>query len=349
MQHDQAGWSLRFRNRSADKLAPGVGVGEAQVQGDLDHPPIIITGARWKTLVRAALALVWVLLVAAFIGEKLALPMLAAALVGTALLLALGAVVFELLRPNRLEISPAGLTCRVYWRTHRYGWNDVVEFVPIKRRLLSYVGLNFSPDYPKRRGRRRFAAEAMGAEASLPLGWTLDATALAGLLTAARARWVTGAPAPAAPPAPSAGGWLNGGRMSRATFWKAQLFWLVAGVIAGLGTSLALRRPEGAIAGLILATRVQLTGRLHDIGWSGWWSVVVWFAQLAAFFGGFVLFLAVPAADPAAGLLLAFGGAGLIHLAVVLLVGLAPGTAGPNRFGPVPGTPSDGVRASVFE
>jgi uncharacterized membrane protein YhaH (DUF805 family) len=102
------------------------------------------------------------------------------------------------------------------------------------------------------------------------------------------------------------------GRVSRRTFWlHGVLALLVVGVlanavmdIAGITTDNTDRLVNLLLVWPLLAISAK---RAHDFGWSGWW----------------VLLHFVPVVG---------------SLAMILILGIVPGTRGPNRFGPDPFT-----------
>jgi uncharacterized membrane protein YhaH (DUF805 family) len=141
------------------------------------------------------------------------------------------------------------------------------------------------------------------------------------------------------------------GRIGRKDFWIGVLILFVAWTIAPVFHLLA-----PVIWVLLLYPWVCVFAkRLHDFGRSGWLILLPVAAgavavTLGLVFGGIaglgaLWSLAFGWADPGAWALV-FGGlgvmagfvalAGVVKLVFVLWVGLSPGQAGPNRFGPPP-------------
>ena len=113
------------------------------------------------------------------------------------------------------------------------------------------------------------------------------------------------------------------GRFSYNLFFFVPLF--LASMV--LGFFLA-RNPESAlvvfVAFLLLTLWpmfVMTTKRLHDVGFSGWWLLVIWGATL-----GLKLLLV------RYGLIYGY----LVTVVVAVLFMSWPGTNGPNRYGPKP-------------
>jgi uncharacterized membrane protein YhaH (DUF805 family) len=115
-------------------------------------------------------------------------------------------------------------------------------------------------------------------------------------------------------------GWLRvSGRISRQQFWQGYVWPLAALFILGamldealFTAGMAMPDPDGGLV-TSFAALIGLIGmvaafvrRLHDIGVSGGWVVLI---------------VGIPAVGP---------------LLAVLLLGILPGAAGSNRFGPRP-------------
>jgi uncharacterized membrane protein YhaH (DUF805 family) len=114
--------------------------------------------------------------------------------------------------------------------------------------------------------------------------------------------------------------WLAG-RSSRKEY-AISVALVVGGTIAlsyvysGLGT--------GGLVGAILVFQIR---RFHDLGRTGWFAVLLQLAMLAA--GVACIALLGEVTGSIVG--------GLINIAGVVALGLAPGQSGDNRFGPPPG------------
>lgn len=136
------------------------------------------------------------------------------------------------------------------------------------------------------------------------------------------------------------------GRIRRQHFWIGWLICLGIGVVLGwipfFGTllSIALIWPNTAIT----------VKRLHDMGHSGWLTVIPWITGIAAIVGMFITVGMAALAngtdwsseDPAVAFAIlapAFGifaVAALVQLGFLLWVGFSEGQRGDNRFGPNP-------------
>jgi uncharacterized membrane protein YhaH (DUF805 family) len=134
------------------------------------------------------------------------------------------------------------------------------------------------------------------------------------------------------------------GRLRRSHFWGGMAALVVAQILLGwiplVGALLSLAL---AIPGASFGVR-----RLHDMGRTGWLAlapvvgvvvtgvlslIIGAFSTAAVLGGGNAAFGALALAGPA---FLVTGLVALVNLAFVLWVGLTPGVAGDNRFGPDP-------------
>lgn len=109
--------------------------------------------------------------------------------------------------------------------------------------------------------------------------------------------------------------WLKG-RSDRKEYW---VYILSVFAIYALLSFVGFDAGSGASAGVTLLIQIR---RLHDLGRSGWWAVVLLVAQIAVaipllFMGPLGLTLAV-----------------LASLAVLIVMGVLPGQPFENRFGP---------------
>ncbi|GAA0616873.1 hypothetical protein GCM10009422_09990 [Brevundimonas kwangchunensis] len=168
------------------------------------------------------------------------------------------------------------------------------------------------------------------------------------------------------------------GRASRSEYWLFMLFYSV--VTGGsLGMSIAaFGNPDASAAlkgfstwfgifclivvALCLPTYAVLVRRLHDIGKSGWWILLVAPGALSPILMSQTLAGAVAAGagDGAGGaaIVQAFAQMGLIMAVgglcnlILFIMTLLPGTKGPNRFGPDPRDPDatdGGSRRGLYD
>jgi len=110
-------------------------------------------------------------------------------------------------------------------------------------------------------------------------------------------------------------GWFSG-RTNRKAYW----LWLVAVLLLGIGAVAFLR---GASFLISLGVTILWIRRLHDLGRTGWWAAVINIGVNVISFTGGVL---AGRAGAAVGL--------LPYLAAIVALGLIPGQAGANAFGP---------------
>lgn len=310
------------------------------MQGDLDHPPIIVRGARWRGAVVFVGSTVVVAAILFGLGTGHGTKTLLASLVFFSVLGVAG--LWMAVAPARLEIGPEGLRQTQLWRRSRYPWSDVHDFRPATLGFFNrVVGFDFLVAQPKRAGIRRLNAAIVGVHATLQPGWEIDPHTLANLLNQARERWLAfdpaggPAPAPAIAPPPVARGFA-GARMDRKVFALC----VVAGFAVAVGLSFIPGANRGASSVATVIFIRLYASRLHDIGRSGWWQVLLYAAQILA---GILL-------ATAAGWDLEMVVAAVLALQLIFtgLLAAIPGQVGPNRFGPAPGQPTAVGQSEAF-
>lgn len=133
------------------------------------------------------------------------------------------------------------------------------------------------------------------------------------------------------------------GRVARKDFWIGAAALIVAGLICGV---IPLVGSLGSLA-LTIPWTCLMTKRLHDLGRSGWLVLIaVVPAAISATMGLFTAlaassFATMGAAFATAGLTLMVSTAALlVSLAFLLWVGLTPGEASSNAYGPAPSLPA---------
>ena len=136
------------------------------------------------------------------------------------------------------------------------------------------------------------------------------------------------------------------GRLRRQHFWISWLILLGAGIVLGWIPFL------GAILSIVMiwpGVAIQVK-RLHDMGKTGWFTVIPWVANVIGFFMiisavGIAIFTnpqAIENEDPAAMLSMVgsmmggFAVMGLVGLAFLLWIGITDSQRGDNKFGPNP-------------
>jgi uncharacterized membrane protein YhaH (DUF805 family) len=301
------------------------------MRADWNQLPIVVRGSRWRGL-RATAGLA--LAMAGLGGAMASVPGAATlfplwlALVG--LSAALGAWIAT--SPTRLELSPTGLAEQRLFGTRRWTWTEVYDFRPAVVGLSDRtVGFSFTA--PPRAPLKRLGAAVTGLEAALAPGWELDAASLAGLLNAARDRWLS-TPNPA--PRPARAHLLPGfagARTGLMTYWLS-----VAGLMALTAAFAAL---GWLLAAALLApfwVRIY-AGRLHDLGRSGWWQALAWTFGVALA-GTLIGRHAAPSTTADA--------VSAVWTIFTIAIGLAPGRAEANRYGPAPGQLSPVAMAEAF-
>lgn len=115
------------------------------------------------------------------------------------------------------------------------------------------------------------------------------------------------------------------GRSNRREFWLSLAALFAGNLVFGLALDPVLTSAISLPVWVVIASR-----RLHDFGQTGWWSLIPFVAGFAIGFGRGL------------GLGLTDSAELLFNVAVMLVtasvIGLFPGTRGPNRFGAEPGS-----------
>jgi uncharacterized membrane protein YhaH (DUF805 family) len=303
------------------------------LRGSLDSPPIVVEGSRVRAILLLAGSLAFVLGGLYVVAQSGVL----AGFVPTLFFSLTGAVaLWMVLEPPWLEIGPDGIAQRVLGRTHRLSWADIHDFRPASVGIgARAVGFDYLKA-PTSGRLRRLSAAITGVEGMLQPGYELEPHRLADLLNQARERWIASRGAAAAVAVPAANPGFAGARMNRVVFWRC--WCLVAALAAALWLAPGLGRSAPYVA-LVLAARLYAV-RLQDIGRSGWWQLALYGAQGAtvalAFSAGWDL--------RTVGLGLALAA----QAAFTLALGVLPGEAGANRFGPAPGQPTALGLAEAF-
>jgi uncharacterized membrane protein YhaH (DUF805 family) len=248
---------------------------------------------------------------------------------------------WTLIAPPQLEIGPSGISQRVLWRTSRFAWTDIYDFRPATVGLSrKTVGFDYLKPNPGRDGLRKLNSSIAGVQGVLQSGWDVDPATLAALLNQARERWLGGVAGPVnvatQPPSPTGFAGFAGNRLNRKTYLIASAILLAASI--GLGFLPASARGVG-LAFTLFFIRLY-AARLHDLGRSGWWQLVLYGVQIAIVVA--VLAVGMQSID------LALGAAFLVQLLFTAVLGAVPGQPGENRFGPSPGQPSAAHEAEVF-
>jgi uncharacterized membrane protein YhaH (DUF805 family) len=312
------------------------------VEGSLENPPIVIMANR----AQATWLVVGSAVLLAMGGVGLVKGFNAGSAFGLVFFGLTGAIgLWNLIAPPRLEFGPSGITQRVLWRTSRFAWADIYDFRPATVGLArKVVGFDYLKPNPKRDGLRRLNSSIAGVQGVFQSGWEIDPITLAALLNQARERWLgDAAPVNRAAPAPSPSGFAGfaGNRLNRKTFLIASA--LLIALSIGLGFLPGGARATGPVFTLFFIR--LFAARLHDLGRSGWWQLVLYAVQtgiVIAVLDTGVLAAGLPPLD------LALAAAFVVQLLFTAALGAIPGQSGENRFGPAPGQPSAAHEAEVF-
>ena len=131
-------------------------------------------------------------------------------------------------------------------------------------------------------------------------------------------------------------------RMNRARYWAALVivvigWFMLAAALGAVATAVSSASEQimadfAGVLGVAFAVAIALSmlalcvKRLHDLSLSGWWIVAIWILSAVAYqFATYLAGLAVP------GYVVP-----LVDFLVFVVLGVFPGTRGPNRFGDDP-------------
>jgi hypothetical protein len=157
---------------------------------DLNAPPVVITTSRWK---------LGLLLVAslAFVIGSVALPRdptTTAWIYSVTVFFAICALalLWRIVTPARLELSPNGLRWFNGVKTEEYAWREFAEFrayAPARTVLGRHVGFILAPNSSKLTKASGAVRSLAGVDGSFGGFWLLGTKELVDLLNGARVKW----------------------------------------------------------------------------------------------------------------------------------------------------------------
>lgn len=160
------------------------------MQGDLNLPPIVIRKSRFKSLLMVVVSAAFTL--------GLFLTWRESSDKTSAWLLLLGMVMFglgvplfawEMIRPDQLSLSPAGLEWRSIRRTLTYSWDQLSEFSVFSIRGSKMIGFSLTGAGSPPKLLARINTNLTGGSAALPGLWEIKPERVAEILNAARSKW----------------------------------------------------------------------------------------------------------------------------------------------------------------
>jgi hypothetical protein len=170
------------------------------MQGSLDHPPIVLAFkpgpiTRLIAVLPALLLMPGLYCLLTAFNPKLAGAAVELGLFGVAFIAFAGVGLVlgfsALVSPPRLEIGPQGVLQKSFGSRRRYDWADVENFRPISIKGPVSKAVGFDMPDAKPSAQIEMFRTNFGIDAALPV-YELEPSALAELLTSARARWVGG-------------------------------------------------------------------------------------------------------------------------------------------------------------
>ncbi len=163
------------------------------MQGDLNLPPIVIRKSRAKSLLMIAVSAAFTFgLFLAWrenqdkTSDWLILPGL--------IMFALGVPLFawEIIRPEQLSLSPAGLEWRSIRNTLTYPWDQLSEFSVYSIRGTKMIGFSVTGTGAPPKFLARINTALTGMSAALPGLWEIEPERVAEVLNSARSKWGSG-------------------------------------------------------------------------------------------------------------------------------------------------------------
>jgi hypothetical protein len=160
------------------------------MQGDLNLPPIVIRKSRAKSLLMIAVSAGFCALL--FWTWKSNPTQSSSWIILSGLVMfALGCPLFawEVIRPEQLTLSPAGLQWRSLRKTLTYKWDQLSEFSVFSIRGSKLIGFSVTGTGANTSLLGRFNVALTGNSAALPGLWEIKPEELADILNSARAKW----------------------------------------------------------------------------------------------------------------------------------------------------------------
>jgi hypothetical protein len=160
------------------------------MQGDLSTPPIVIRKSRAKSLLIVLVSATFSL--GSFLAWRQAPAGSSGWLTLPALLLFTLAVplfAWQVIRPEQLSISPAGLEWRSIRRTLIYKWDQLSEFKAYSMGGSKLIGFSVIGSGVRPTILTRINTALTGMSAALPGLWEIEPKKLAEILNAARTKW----------------------------------------------------------------------------------------------------------------------------------------------------------------
>jgi hypothetical protein len=163
------------------------------MQGDLNLPPIVIRKSRTKSLLMIAvsatftfcLLLIWRndqgktsdwLILPGIVMFALAVPLFA----------------WEIIRPDQLSLSPAGLEWRSIRKTWTYRWDQLSEFSVFSIRGSKLIGFSASGAGAPPKLLAGINTALTGMSSALPGLWEIEPERVAEIINSAGSKWGSG-------------------------------------------------------------------------------------------------------------------------------------------------------------
>lgn len=162
-------------------------------RGSLDNPPLVVTTSPWKLVGLCAIAVLFVVLTLYAIGwGQAGKNTWQLYLAGGVFGLAIPVLIWRIVSPARLELSPKGLLWFNGSKSFRYSWSDFSEFRayrPSPRMRSFFVGFRWTQNSAQRSAASGLVKSISGVDGSFGGNWSVEITTLVNILNEAQKRW----------------------------------------------------------------------------------------------------------------------------------------------------------------
>jgi Bacterial PH domain len=164
------------------------------MQGSLDRPPIVIYSSRSKAMLLLLTSFALVAAAVFTVHSPNANHLIGYLGVG---FFGLGIPIFgwSVMRPDRLVLSPEGITRHTLFGSRHLKWQDVHAFRPYTPRsqmTVQMLGFDFVDSSDRSRTLTKIARWLSGVDGGFGTHWEMQLPDLADLLNRARAHWLGG-------------------------------------------------------------------------------------------------------------------------------------------------------------
>jgi hypothetical protein len=163
------------------------------MQGDLSQPPIIIGKSRAKSFLMVVVSAVFTFALF-WVWQKNQAKTSDWLILAGLVMFAMGVPLFswEIIRPEQLSLSPAGLEWRSIRKTLTFPWDQLSEFSVYSVRGSKLIGFSVTSGGAPPKLLARINTALTGRSAALPGLWEIEPEKVAEILNSARSKWGSG-------------------------------------------------------------------------------------------------------------------------------------------------------------